>query len=378
MAWFAASLLAKASALVMGVLCLATIEAQRRWRRRGPVPVAAVGGDGAGARSWRDIVSIVAGGVLIAVVYCGTDWRAEPSFVAWAHRLPEHGPLRAPMVWLAEHLRIFSNGGEAIVRQIRHNVRGHGVFLLGSAHPRAVWYYFPVLLTIKLSEPMLLALPLIAIARRRALTNWPLLVAGVLVVYSVAFRVQIGIRLVLPLVVFGGVGIAAAFAEAIEAARTRRRARILALVAAAALLWNAVTLLTLWPDALVFVNRFWGGPAEGYRLVSDSNYDWGQGIKALRTWQQRHGDRPLAVWYFGTDPLAYAPPLRVVPLHTLPVTRPEEVLAELRGQRLAVSTTLLHGSGIDSEGFRQAIAVLRGRQPIDRTRTYLIYDFSAD
>ena len=38
-------------------------------------------------------------------------------------------------------------------------VRGHGVYLLGQTHRRALWYYFPVLLCIKLSL-VLLVLPI--------------------------------------------------------------------------------------------------------------------------------------------------------------------------------------------------------------------------
>jgi hypothetical protein len=373
MAWFGASVLAKVSGLVMGLLCLTVIEIQRRWLRTDDAATGAAGG-----RSRRDIVSIVAGGLLIVVLYCGSDWRTEPSFVAWARQLPEELALRAPLVWGAEHLRIFSNAGEGVVRQIRHNIRGHGTFLLGATHARAVWYYFPVLLTIKLSEPLLFAVPLLAIVRRRALANWPLLVAGTLLLCSVTFRVQLGIRMVLPIVVFGAVGIAAALAEALQSAPTRARARMLAAVAGAALAWNMLTLLSLWPDALVYVNRLWGGQLAGYRLVSDSNYDWGQGLKELRQWQRAHADARLAVWYFGTDPLVARPPLRPVYLHRLPDADREVILGQLRGQLLAASTSLLYGGGIDGPSYRQALAVLHDRQPIDRTTTFLIYDFSAD
>jgi hypothetical protein len=59
----------------------------------------------------RDLAQIVGGGLVLVFLYCGSDWHTEPSFIAWAHGLPD-GPLRAPTLWLAEHLRIFSNAGE--------------------------------------------------------------------------------------------------------------------------------------------------------------------------------------------------------------------------------------------------------------------------
>lgn len=368
MAWGAAAILAKGSALVIAPVCLLVIESRRLW------PHAEWG---ALRRSLRDVAWIVGGSLIVVFLYCGSDWQPEPSFVAWARDLPAGAAWRAPMGWLAEHLRIFSNAGDAIARQVRHNIRGHGAFLFGTAYPRAVWYYFPAVLTVKLSEPLLLAVPLVALFHRRALVNWALLVAAALVVYSLTFRVQIGIRLVLPIVVFATVGSAAALAAAM-AASPRWPARLLAGLTAAGLAWNLGGALTLWPDGLVFVNRFWGGTAGGYRLVSDSNYDWGQGVKALRDWQRRHGQPSLAVWYFGTDPLAQQPPLRLVALHTLPIAAPADVAAAVGGDLLAVSTTLLYGSGLDSEGYRQSLAALRERHPVARAGTFFIYDLNRD
>src|SRR5262249_52794405 len=158
----------------------------------------------------------------------------------------------------------------------------------------------PVLLTIKLSEPLLAAVPVVALARRSALRNWPLVLVAALVVYSLTFRVQLGIRMVLPIVVFLAIGAGAALATAI-ANGSAWRARLVAGFTLAALALNAATAAALWPDALVYVNRFWGGQRNAAALVSDSNFDWGQSVPALLRWQAAHPDVPLAVWYFGTD-----------------------------------------------------------------------------
>jgi len=139
--WFAATLLAKASALVIGPLCLLAVALERRWSAP-PVAAGSAGGAPAGevaSRALPDLAWIVGAGLLLVFVFCGSDWQVEPSFVEWAESLPSTAG-RAPMLWLAEHLRIFSNAGEALVRQIRHNVRGHGAFLLGREYARAVWY----------------------------------------------------------------------------------------------------------------------------------------------------------------------------------------------------------------------------------------------
>ncbi|MDX2170907.1 MAG: glycosyltransferase family 39 protein [Deltaproteobacteria bacterium] len=372
--WFGLALLAKASALVMAPLSMLVIAL----------------GDGRRDRAaLRDGSVIIAAGLALAFVYCGSDWQSEPSFLAWARAQPADAVWQPAVQYVAEHLRIFTNAGEAIVRQIRHNLRGHGSFLLGIADPHALWFFFPVLLTIKLSEPLLLlsvAGGAAALRRwwHRAATdtvsqpaNWPLRLAAVLILYSLTFRVQLGIRMVLPIVAYLAVGVGIALARAITAATEGWPRRGLAAVAAAAIGFNVFTVSRLWPDGLVFVNRLWGGPTQGYRLVSDSNYDWGQGIPALRAWQADRQIAPLSVWYFGTDPRAAEPPLQLVALHDLPLASRDDVLAALDGRVLAVGATLLYGSGEarGSDAHRQALAVLRERAPFAHVGTFLIYDF---
>jgi hypothetical protein len=54
------------------------------------------------------------------------------------------------------------------------------------------------------------------------------------------------------------------------------------------------------------------------------------------------------------------------------------VLNLVRGHYLAASTTLLVSGVADGEPYRQAVAFLRGRRPVGRTTTFLIYDFTGD
>jgi hypothetical protein len=64
-------------------------------------------------------------------------------------------------------------------------------------------------------------------------------------------------------------------------------------------------------------------------------------------------------------------------LHRLPVKGPEEVMEFLRGRHLAVSTTLLYGMAT-AEPHRIVSAFLRTRQPVARTMTFMIYDFTQE
>ncbi len=391
--WFGAGVLSKASCLVYGPLCLLAVELHRLWGSRIEDRGSSI--EDRGSRSSilnprssiflfpfsaalrpfrRDLLRIIALGMLVVVIYCGSDWKTQPSFVEWAKKLPE-GPLATAMVWLAENLRIFPNAFEGLVRQIKHNMHGHGTYLLGESHPRALWYYFPVLLTIKLSVPLLLLPLLVALTRVRSLANWACLAAAVLVLFSLTFRVQIGIRLVLPLVALAGVGVGAAAARAWQEVGPGWRRRVLTAAVPCGLLWTGGAAVAVWPHGLCYANELWGGSRHSYRLMSDSNYDWGQGLPELAQWGRKHGIASLDVWYFGSDPALAAAPFHHVPFHTLPLNSVEDVAAQVQGRQLAVSTTTLYGNVMTkSQEYTQTF--LRRQRPVARTRTFLIYDFT--
>lgn len=315
-------------------------------------------------------------GLLLTFLYCGSDWRPEPSFVAWARKLPE-GPVQEIAVKTAENLRIFSNAGNGLARQVTHNIRGHGSYLLGREHHRALWYYFPVLMAIKLSLPLLLAPLLLAAVRPRVLLNWACVAAAALVLFSVACRVQIGIRFMLPLMTLAVVGLSSAAVAAWHTAKIGWRRNLGVAGLSAGVLWSAGIAVTAWPHGLCYINELWGGTSRGYRLVSDANYDWGQGLKELLAWQRRHELPTLAIWYFGTDPAVLSPPLEYLPLHVLPIEKPEDVRALVRGRYLAVSTSLLFGAKHERKALRCAADyLLQNCQPVDRTTTFFIYDFT--
>jgi hypothetical protein len=381
---FALALLAKASGMAYAGVCMLVIEAERRlapvWESDQKVTA-----KGLWAALWRrqahgafrgDLVQIVLIGLALTFLYCGADWQPQASGLARAQSLPQ-GPSRTAMVWFFEHARIFSNAGDGLVRQIRHNMRGHGVYILGHVDPRYVWYYFPVVLSIKLSEPLLLAPALLLALRARSLRNWAALCAVALLVFSLNAHVQIGVRLMLPLVALGVAGLSAAAANAARSFGPGWRARALVAGCTAAVVWSGAAAWTIWPNALCYVNRLWGNPVEGDRLVGDSNWDWGQGLKELARWQRRNGDGDLDVWYFGTDPGISRLPLRPLQLQYLPVEKPEQVAPYVRGRRLAVSTTLVHGCLLNGAPPSAVVvqSFLAAQRPVARTHTFYIYDF---
>ncbi len=392
--WFGLALLSKASALVFGPLTLLALEMERRAHRRAPLASSLGGQPGAGRR-WRallpfarDVYQIVLLGLALTFAYCGSDWRAERSFVAWAHRQPVAAWWSSPLVYAAEHLTVFSNAGDALVRQIRHNIRGHGVYIMGRNDDRAVWYYFPVAATIKLTVPLLVAPLLVFAVRRRALINWAVVAALILLACSASYRVQTGIRIVLPAVVLLTVGVAAAAVETIRSMRRDWARRVGALGTAACVIWTATESALVWPNALCFTNELWGGTSKGYLYLSDSNYDWGQGLPELRHWQLATRVENLSVWYWGTDPSLGNGAWQAIPLHTLSINTPQDVAHHLAGHYVAASTSWMYGSAFVenadappevvriARSIRHLREVLRTRTPVSRTTTFLIYDFT--
>jgi hypothetical protein len=375
-AWFAAAVLAKASAVVFAPLCLMVIELERliRGHLQEPVPErrsAAVQRLVQFVR--RDLACIMLGGFLLVFAYCGSDWQRQRSFGVWARQLP-YGWAGGIFVWLADHLCIFPNAGDALIRQIMHNIQGNSVFLLGHTDYRALWYYFPVVLTIKLSVPALLGITWLLLFRARALANWAMLSAGALLLFSLTCRVQLGIRIILPLVALALVGLAAAAVQFVRDCSSRWR-QLGAAGLTVAVAWTAGAAFMVWPNGLCYVNELWGGTASGYRLVSESNYDWGQGLKELARWRDAHAVCNLDVWYYGTDPSYQRFAFGDTDWHGLASTDGSEILTRERGHWLAVSTTVLYGYQI-TEADRHATAYLRSRCPAARTATFLIYDFT--
>lgn len=391
-AFYALCLLTKASGLVFGPLCLFAVEVERLWLNgslrqaftgasrggSGWRPVAALRGVHAALAPFRrDVAPALGIGLALAFVYCGSDWLPEPSFVAWAHGLPT-GPFASTMIWVSEHLCLFTNAGEALVEQIGHGIRGHGgAYVLGQASPKPVWYYFPMAMAIKLSLPLLVAPVVLALAQRGSLRNWALLAAAALLVFSLNCRVQIGIRFMLPLVSMAIAGLAAAVIQAARHSSSPLLRRSLAGGALMSVIWTGVAACLVWPHGLCYANELWGGHERAYLYLSDSNYDWGQGLKELTAWQAEHDVAELNVWYFGSDPAMNEPPIRHLPLHAFPLESPGDVQAHLRGNLLAVGTTMLYGTyGLKSPAHQRAAQFLAGREPVARTTTFLIFDLN--
>jgi len=359
---FALALLAKASALAFGFIILGVVECHRLWQT------------GTWRQPWsatrsfrREFVQIVGLGMLAVFLYCGCDWRIDRGLLGSAQKLTP-GPFRDAAVWVVAHLPIFPNAAQGIVYQIQHNFRGHGAYVVGEWHHRAVWYYFPLVLSMKLTLPVLLLAAGTLLIRPRGYAHVLGLLVACLLLFTLNCRVQIGIRLILPVLSLALVCLAVAVMRSLPPAR-----RTLALGGISAVL--LVPMLSIWPHGLCYFNPLWGGPEDGYRHLSDSNYDWGQGVADLTEWHEQRPGTPLKIWYYGADPRVGARPGNM-PLHNLDLADEHDLRQKVGPCYLAVGTTILHSNPAPTPSGRRMIELLKSKKPIDRTMTYFIYDFT--
>lgn len=176
-------------------------------------------------------------------------------------------------------------------------VRGFGpIFVLGKTYSTGKWFYFPVVLLVKstLGFLFLLAAGMLALIlapgkQRRAL--WMLTIPPLLfLIVCLPARLNIGIRHVLPVYPFF---IVIASAGAWELWKYRSGKYIVL----SALVLHAASSLRSFPDYIPYSNEMFGGTTRTYRVLSDSNVDWGQSFKAIKNYVHKNAVKDCWVAY---------------------------------------------------------------------------------
>ena len=252
-------------------------------------------------------------------------------------------------------------------------------FLLGRVSNEGWWYFFPVTFLLKTPVPLLALLAIAAATRRRHPRPWRdelvlWLPVGIYAAVAVARALNIGHRHLLPIYPFLFVAAGRAADWAFPSPAVRARAP--ALLVSALCGWHVVSTALIHPHYLAYVNELGGGPSNGYRLFADSSLDWGQDLKGLKLYLERHAIAGVKLSYFGTaDPAYYAIPGDLLPSHMLPP--PRVTTREVKpGDLLAVSATNLQGVYLPPED-QPLMARLREQEPIGNVG-YSILIYKAD
>lgn len=217
--------------------------------------------------------------------------------------------LRVPGWFLA--LRPVLMPGEffkAVALKLLHSQAGQDAFLCGEWRKMGWWYYYLAAMWFKTPIPVLLVTGVGVVAAFRGGKDFarlvPWVAGGVFVASTLTSKIDIGVRHMLPVYPLLAVGAAVAVWSA------GKRWQIAAWVCCA---WLAGVAAFARTDFLAYTNEFGGGTANGYKVLVDSNYDWGQDGKKLKRWMEANGIEHISLDFFGTQP--------AIEWHRIPNTR---------------------------------------------------------
>jgi len=245
----------------------------------------------------------------------------------------------------------------------RMNSFHRGSFLLGRYSNRGFWYYFPMAFMLKTPLLTLIAIgaALFFAFRRKEPWRSPvaffLIPAGIYLLASMSSNLNIGHRHLLPVYPFLFVMCGGLAVEWMKWKHQQSKKLLAAVTIGAIAASSLVVFSPPWKPAVVFphylayFNELAGGPRNGYRVLVDSNLDWGQDLKELMLWARRHRiseSEPLNLCYFGmADPRYYQIPHIKLPggYGFEPPERGEESfdIAKIPGY-VAISATNLQGA----------------------------------
>jgi hypothetical protein len=158
-------------------------------------------------------------------------------------------------------------------------------FVFGKIYGTGQWFFFPAVFLIKTTLTLLVLLALAPFARLWNHSRELLFLAApaaFFLLMSMLSGLNLGVRHILPIYPFCIVLAAAA------GWRFAARSRLAAFGVAALLAFAAASSLHSYPNYLAYSNEAFGGPSNTYRVLTDSNADWGQSLKWVDSYLDGH------------------------------------------------------------------------------------------
>jgi dolichyl-phosphate-mannose-protein mannosyltransferase len=270
--------------------------------------------------------------------------KINPPLAQFALRM---GPVGSAIVLKLAHWRLLPESYLYGLAEI-YSRGGIATVIFGKLYPSSQWFYFPVLFLTKSTVALLFLcclVPLNAALRDKKyrrevifLVLPPLIYFGVAVVSGINY----GVRHLLPIYPF--LIVLAAFC----AWNLAERRRAFALLVGVLLVFHAASSVRAFPNYIPYANELWGGPENAHRILSDSNVDWGQGLKAMKRYIDGHQIKDCWFAYFSTlaaDPSYYGIPCKPLPTSYANWTEPQGlVIPQYIDGPVFVSSTELLGA----------------------------------
>jgi len=205
---------------------------------------------------------------------------------------------------------------------------GNGAYFMGQVSSTAFRAYFPTVFMIKEPVPLLflmfgaLFFALFKFGRtfaksfpnffqntrrnishylRAHITEFSMVSFVVLYGYlSITGNLNIGFRHLFPVLPFLYILTAKNISEFLKNRKTSRGKLFFTSAAFLLAAYLIIETMAVFPNYMSYFNESVGGPKNGYRYVTDSNADWGQDLKRLRSFLDNHPDiGTIRVDYFG-------------------------------------------------------------------------------
>lgn len=246
---------------------------------------------------------------------------------SFANGPPAPGETCAPMrcvaefnIWMADKplLRPMAQYMLGILMVVQRSAGGNTAYFLGEVSSSGSPLYFPAVYLMKEPLPVLIFMTLALLyglyragrtIRRRhlnfadySLTRLPelsmLLFIVIYGVYSITSPLNIGVRHLLPIMPLAYILTAAGLKSFVQAGNRKLKLGLIG----ALVLWFLVSTGQAYPNYLSYFNEM-VGTDNGWRYVTDSNYDWGQDLKRLKEFVDNPpaGEKidKIAIDYFG-------------------------------------------------------------------------------
>ncbi len=246
---------------------------------------------------------------------------------------------------------------------------GRASFFIGHHSTGGQIAYFPFAFIVKTPIPLLLAfvsIIIVALKNPKKFPAWLWIPPVVFFVLACLSSVQIGHRHILSIYPFLFVAAGVSISEWLGKKSW---------LTAPLFVWLIVDVSHARPDFLAYFNSIIGGSENGYKYLTDSNVDWGQGLKrlaaSLSDAERRNG---IYLCYFGVaDPHAYG--IRFLDIGSdRIVEHPEDSPAELNPTTFAISVTNLQATYYQQ---KNAFEWLNAYTPSRRiAHSIFVYDFS--
>jgi len=259
-------------------------------------------------------------------------------------------PLKSAILWAADKplLRAYAHYLTGLSMVFHRVAGGNTTYFLGEVSNLGWKTYFPVVYAIKLplAFHILTIIALLYAAwllMKTKIGQWLkghfpefAMLAFILIYWAVSIKgnLNIGVRHLLPVFPLTFVLVSGMISKLLKEPRLKLKCFVLLLLIA----WQAFSVISVYPHFIAYFNESVGGPDQGQKYVVDSNLDWGQDLKRLKSWVEENNVEKIYMDYFGGSSPEYYLGTKYAPWWG--ERSPEELP---QGSYLAISASFLQG-----------------------------------